>query len=381
MPTYRMIYLGNFPDIDPKESTVNSEHATFRFAHRTVGTDYAPLYQNVVDVSMNDTNRDGRLYHDNYRGTQEKISYQLGDPPKTHSHELDGAFVAQKALVTRLLPDGSTDEVFTTVRVFQDTSGNTFMIPPPSVGGTYGEVAAVTTYPIVSVKMPAARYFETDLGVASTSRYDLKTFVPCFAAGTLIETGSGEVAVEKLRIGDMVRTRDHGLQPLRWRGVRRLSAGELRDNPKLRPIRIAAGALGPGQPSRDLVVSPQHRVLVQSRIAGRMFGSDQLLVPACRLVGMPGIAHDMAPGEVSYLHLMFDRHEVLCSNGAETESLYPGPQALDALGPEAVAEIRAIFPELLAGAAPPAGARIFATGRRIARLVERHLRNGKPLHA
>ena len=146
MPIYRMIYLGNYADIDPNESTINSEASTGIFANRSIGTSDQPLHAQVLEVSMNDTNGDGMIYHNNYGGTQERISYELGDPPVDQSHEIDGAFLASGTLVTRLLPDGSTDTVTTTVRVFQDTSGNTFMIPPPVNGGVPGEVDAVIAY-------------------------------------------------------------------------------------------------------------------------------------------------------------------------------------------------------------------------------------------
>ena len=42
---------------------------------------------------------------------------------------------------------------------------------------------------------------------------------PCLVAGTLVETARGRVPVEALRPGDRVRTRDHGLRPLLWRGA------------------------------------------------------------------------------------------------------------------------------------------------------------------
>ena len=95
--------------------------------------------------------------------------------------------------------------------------------------------------------------------------------------------------------GDLVRTLDHGLQPVRWVGARRLSAAELAAAEKLRPIRIRAGALGPGTPRADLLVSPQHRVLVRSRIAQRMFGTDEVLVAAKQLLQIDGIDNDNRP--------------------------------------------------------------------------------------
>jgi len=49
---------------------------------------------------------------------------------------------------------------------------------------------------------------------------------------------------------------------------------------------------------------------------------------------------------VTYVHIMFDQHEVVFSDGLATESFYTGDQAMAALAPAARAEIKAIFPEL-----------------------------------
>ncbi|MFC0811098.1 Hint domain-containing protein [Paracoccus panacisoli] len=201
----------------------------------------------------------------------------------------------------------------------------------------------------------------------------------CFAAGTMIETDRGAVAVEALAEGDLVVTRDNGLQPIRWIGSRSLSAQELAGNEKLRPIRIRAGALGHGVPAADLLVSPQHRVLVRSKIAQKMFGTDEVLVAAKQLCQIDGIdiAHDLAA--VVYYHLLFDRHEVVISNGAETESLFTGPEALRSVGPAALAEILTLFPELADRDYQPAAARTLASGRLGRKLAVRHGQNAKPL--
>lgn len=201
----------------------------------------------------------------------------------------------------------------------------------------------------------------------------------CFAAGTMILTDTGPRPVEDLRAGDRVWTRDAGHQPLRWTGTRHLDAVDLAARPALRPIRIAAGALGAGQPEADLVVSPQHRVLIRSAIAQRMFGTDEVLAPACHLTGLPGIAVDETVEAVTYCHLLCDDHQVLSSNGALTESLYPGPQALRALGKAALDEIEAIFPGLTTRDDAATPARDLVRGAKVRRLVERHVAHARPL--
>ncbi|MDO5620623.1 MAG: Hint domain-containing protein [Paracoccus sp. (in: a-proteobacteria)] len=216
-------------------------------------------------------------------------------------------------------------------------------------------------------------------GVTYTDVEHISFFFPCFARGTLIETDRGAVAIEDLAEGDLVQTRDNGMQPIRWIGSRHLPEIALNLNEKLRPIRIKAGALGAGLPATDLLVSPQHRILVRSRIAQRMFGTDEVLIAAKQLCQIEGIdiATDLA--EVEYFHMLFDRHEVVTSNGAETESLFTGPEALKAVGPAAREEIFAIFPELKDRDYTPVPARLLPSGRMGRKLAVRHAQNGKPL--
>lgn len=163
--------------------------------------------------------------------------------------------------------------------------------------------------------------------------------VACFTQGTLIATQLGERPVEHLNPGDRVFTRDNGVQELRWIGWRTLGWSELMRSPHLKPVVIRAGALGPGMPSRDLQVSPNHRMLVRD---GR---GEEVLVAAKDLVGTPGVSTVDAMG-VSYLHLLFDAHEVVLSDGAWSESFQPSDFAMGTFGNGARAEVLALFPEL-----------------------------------
>ncbi|AGT10178.1 Hint domain-containing protein [Paracoccus aminophilus] len=199
----------------------------------------------------------------------------------------------------------------------------------------------------------------------------------CFARGTLLECAEGLIAVEALAVGDLVRTRDHGLRPIRWIGHRQIGAQELARLPNLMPIRIRAGALAAGVPSADLTVSPQHRILVRSAIAQRMFGVDEVLVAAKQLLALDGI--ELAEvTEVEYFHLLFEDHEILFSNGAETESLFTGEEALKSVGIAAQHEIFTLFPELRHRDAA-ALARPVVSGKKARQMAERHQRNHRPL--
>lgn len=161
--------------------------------------------------------------------------------------------------------------------------------------------------------------------------------VPCFVAGTLIRTAQGEVPVERLSVGDLVRTRDDGLQPVRWIGTRVVPA-----EGKMAPVHIAPNSFGT---HGALAVSPLHRVLVQNMHAELLYGSSEVLVAARDLIGGYGVTQKSG-GWVKYVHLLFDRHQVIWSNGLPSESFLPGPQTTGSFEQDMVRELQAIFPEL-----------------------------------
>ena len=174
---------------------------------------------------------------------------------------------------------------------------------------------------------------------------NVEKVIPCFTPGTLIVTDRGDVAVEALRPGDLVMTRDNGLQPLRWIGQRRLSLADLIVQPRLRPVRIAKGALGDGLPQRDMKVSPQHRMLVEGWRAEMLFGEAEVLVAATHLTGLAGV-EQVLTGGVTYVHIMFDQHEIVLADGTWSESFQPAQRMLDGMDDAQHEEMLAIFPEL-----------------------------------
>ena len=202
--------------------------------------------------------------------------------------------------------------------------------------------------------------------------------IPCFTTGTRILTPSGPVAIEQLKTGDLVETADSGPRKITWMGRQPLELDTLAEHENLRPVRILTGALGHGLPQRDLLVSRQHRMLISSQIAERMFGEREVLVAAIKLIEMPGIYVDEALHDVEYVHILLEGHEIVFAEGARTETLYTGAEALNALSPESRAEVLALFPELALRSSRPEAARYIPTGRRQERLVGRHLKNNKP---
>ncbi len=179
---------------------------------------------------------------------------------------------------------------------------------------------------------------------------NIENVIPCFTPGTMITCETGERRVEDLRPGDRVLTRDHGLQPLRWAGRKELGPADLATDPKLQPVLIRAGTLGPGLPARDMKVSRQHRMLMTGPRAELLFGSDEVLVQAEHLTHLPGVTH-ATDARVSYVHLLFDRHEVVLSDGTWSESFQPGDRTLAGMDGAARNELFQLFPELAKGAA------------------------------
>ena len=160
----------------------------------------------------------------------------------------------------------------------------------------------------------------------------------CFTPGTRIATPKGARDIATLQVGDMVVTRDHGLQPIRWIQSRTVPAID-----SFAPIRIRPGVVT-GQ-ERDLLVSPQHRMMFQGYRAELLFGESEVLIAAKHLIDGIQVTQDEG-GEVTYIHMMFDEHEVVYAEGAATESFHPGDVGLTAISDPARDELLALFPEL-----------------------------------
>lgn len=150
----------------------------------------------------------------------------------------------------------------------------------------------------------------------------------CFSVGTLIDTIDGKRAVETLQAGDLVNTLDHGFKPILWLRTNDQSLDSTQDDGK--PVLISADALGPGRPSTDLVVSPQHRIFVGGGQLGAFFESEAL-APAKSLTGLLGVRHMRGKRDITWVHFAFETHEVVYSNGCLTESLLLGPMVTNGM--------------------------------------------------
>lgn len=382
MPSnFNVIYLGRLPLMDTTRGNITAESAG-QFVGRTFGSESDPLFEDFRHLAQRTgfnnftANSPTNVYNNdadpNQRaGAQYEYFQTTADGGETWiPHAYDALATYSNSTITYV--DGTTATV--QAHIFQDYNGETFWAPQVEQNGFQD---AMEAKPIRSLTLGTRSTPEANL----TAYRDIWEFAVCFAAGTLISTANGARRIETLQCSDLVLTKDNGLQAIRWIGSRKLSAADLAEYPNLHPIRIKAGALGARTPASDLVVSPQHRVLVRSTIAQRMFGSDEVLVAAKHLLEIDGIETAQDILEVEYFHFMFDAHEVVLANGAEAESLFTGPEALKAVSPKARDEILSLFPELR-GMDPMAvrePARPLVKGRVGRQLADRHARNGLEL--
>ena len=168
----------------------------------------------------------------------------------------------------------------------------------------------------------------------------------CFTPGTLIDTVAGPREITTLRPGDLVLTEDDGPQPLRWISRTVMDPARLNRCPHLRPLVIRKGALAPGLPTRDMMVSPQHRMLITGWKAELLHGAAEVLVPAKSLRDACQVVPAPWQDGVCYYHLLFDRHQIVTANGTPSESLHAGELDKSALDPAARADLLALFPDL-----------------------------------
>ncbi|MDG2340246.1 MAG: Hint domain-containing protein, partial [Paracoccaceae bacterium] len=179
---------------------------------------------------------------------------------------------------------------------------------------------------------------EDEFGNTDSAFVTIST-TPCFVAGTLIQTPFGLHKVDELKPGDLVMTRDHGPQPLRWIGFshRRTVGADA-------PIIFEKCALGA---HHQVAFSPNHRVIIRSPIANMLFGGCDVLVKAAHLVNGTTIRRKESDEPITYCHLLFDRHEIVNANGLESESYHPGVETLGSFDQCTRSEIEAFFPNFL----------------------------------
>lgn len=181
------------------------------------------------------------------------------------------------------------------------------------------------------IPLIAGRQYQQTSGSpkGSTAYANLESQPVCYAKGSWIETPDGQRKVETLLPGDLVMTADHGAQPILW--VHSSDSPLDRLEVDQRPVLIAACALGKDAPAQDLIVSPQHRILVGGGGQLVRYFDTEVFVPAKALTRLPGIRHMKGKEGITWVHFACGRHEVVTVNGCLSESLLLGPMVLDRL--------------------------------------------------
>lgn len=318
MPTtFSVISIGVLADMDTTEGDNVAENAaalvgmTFGGAGNSLVNDFVTMASvGSVDASYGTNNSPADQFSINGGSAQTFDSTAIFNATITY---IDG-----------------TTATYTAV-LYQDVNGNTYLAPEYSANTdqTALEAGAIRSITLDSLVGNSYNGLTTD-------RQDWN-YVTCFVRGTEIETKDGAVAVEHLQVGDLLRTVDHGLQPVRWIGRRTVAA-----KGNFAPIRFSKGALGNDTP---LLVSPQHRMLLSGWRAELYFGQSEVLASAKSLINGDTIVRETG-GEVEYFHIMFDQHELVYAAGIETESFHPGQMAWPNLAEAAREEILNLFPEL-----------------------------------
>ncbi len=188
------------------------------------------------------------------------------------------------------------------------------------------------------------------MGFAASLTNSLKTdrrYLTGLCGDVNVRTPLGARHVSILHPGDMVVTRDNGLQPVRMIWTRTVTAAEMRDRPELCPVRFKPRAVGPMMPSRDLRIACGHRALIPGyRISG--VADEQ---PCLMRVGALAMASDeafveQATDSVTYYNLVFDNQEVFCAEGLPVESFRPSPKAIAEMDVAAREELLELFPHI-----------------------------------
>ncbi|WBU56099.1 Hint domain-containing protein [Paracoccus sediminicola] len=377
--TIQQIYLGKHADLDPKEygdgdqDGFNENETVPSFKPGVV---FDETSMKLVEITQNDTVLDDdplRLEENDdwdhpttpVRG--DSYTYDAGDGAGEVTSYVDSVFQWEVTIIS-----ASGDVYKPTLSFVQLEDGSIF-----TNSSEYFDDWAIQS---IRLDAPGRRdFYGSDVG---RSIDNLE--IVCYARGTMIASGGSDAPVETLKIGDLVDTVDRGPAPILWIGRRRLEAIELARHPHLRPIRIRAGALGPDLPVQDLLVSPQHRILVRGAIPTRMFGQQEVLVAAKQLLALDGVEICDDSDGVEYFHLLLADHQLVLANGAPAETLFTGVAALEAMTEEQTRELTDLFPEI-AGLYPaqaamrlaPAPVRLIAPGRRARQLAARMKQNHK----
>ena len=265
-----------------------------------------------------------------------------GDPDVFEDDQANGHRIVDG---NGLVADGTRVEAesFHFVRQIDDDGNQTGPVIKITVFSQNGQTSNIWGMATDTPLIDGANYVKLSGSSSGSASYD--EFVPCFTPGSLVATSAGLIPAGEVRVGTRVVTRDDGMQTVRWVGTRHLSTADLILRDRLRPVWLAAGSLGHGLPERDMVVSPNHRFLMTGSRVALATGGAEALAAAQFLEDGAGIRR-LAPRDTTYVHFMFDRHQIVMADGAWSESFLPGDYTIGALDAVQRDEVLEIFPEL-----------------------------------
>lgn len=232
---------------------------------------------------------------------------QLND---SHSYALvpvDGSGWTQNAIVSTVTFAPKRDAQGA---IIKDTDGNTVyyspadLAPAPTATGTIDGEHGDGSY--------TGHVYYQNAGLTYDAAQQIVT-VTCFLAGSLIRTEAGDVPVEDVYVGDRILTVTDGVEnykPVIWAGYQTMTVQQgLPDDEAGCPVRVRAGALAAGVPYQDLLITPEHCLLI-----------DGQFVPVRMLVNGGTIAYDRSLTRYTYYHVETACHDVIMANGTLTES-------------------------------------------------------------
>lgn len=288
------------------------------------------IWSDSTGTGAPDAPQDG-LYHTFPPGTVLEpgetlyiINEITGDPPDWAQEASEGGVESDAGgESTNYLTEGSSGSASESIALVNPDTGEYIVFnmssEPPAIQDQPGfpgttNVGTEDGHSVMDDQRAGSSYSYNE----SSDSYELRSVsVPCFVEGTLIATSKGEMSIELLKVGDLVITKDNGAQAIRWIGVRHLTQSDLIET-RQHPVEFKPGSMGLGKPARSLKVSPQHRLLIVGDI----------LAPARGLTDMPKVKVMKGCRSVRYFHILLSSHEIIYAEGAQTESLLPGPTFL-----------------------------------------------------
>ncbi|WP_299423740.1 Hint domain-containing protein [uncultured Shimia sp.] len=223
---------------------------------------------------------------------------------------------------SNLMTEGMADSTSESVALVNPDTGKFIVFNMSPTPADYSELASIGFPGTIELGQIDGDSVQDDPGGGFSYQYDPSTdsyiykaaWVPCFVAGSLIDTPNGPRPVEDIKAGDLVSTIDGGPQVVLWTRCRDVDLTNL-ENKVHAPVEFKPGSLGPCLPETPFAVSPQHRLLMVNQ------EGNEVLVPAIGLLSRSHVRRKAGMKSVRYHHLLLDHHAILSVHGVAAESL------------------------------------------------------------